>query len=132
MTYPAYPPQNNYQPSQWSYRIIPGYIRQTDKSKIVFALLSFFFGSFGVQYFYIGKNTAGAVTLIASMLLGSIILAITLILSIFTFGLSFLALAALLGILELVTLIQTIVVLCMSDEKFERNFVLTDKTFPIF
>ena len=76
------------------------------KSRGVAALLAIFLGSLGIQYFYLGKNTAGVIALV---------------LSIITCGIP--------GILWL---IQGIMMFTMSQADFERKFVYSTSTFPLF
>ena len=71
------------------------------------ALLAIFLGTLGIQYFYLGKTTAGVITLLISVLSC--------------------------GILSLLTLIQGILLFCMSNEEFERKFAgPTSSSFPMF
>lgn len=71
-------------------------------------LLAIFLGSLGIHYFYMGKTTAGIVCLLIT------------ILSCGTIG-------AVLGIL---TLIQGILILCMSESEFEQRYIYTQSTIP--
>lgn len=83
------------------------YQPQTDKSKVAFGILAILLGSLGVQYFYVGKIGGGFICLLISCV------------TCFT-------------IWPVITLIQGIVALCMSDEEFERKYVLSNNTFPLF
>lgn len=76
------------------------------KDKTVTALLGLFLGSLGIHYFYLGKTTAGILTIILS--------------------------ACSCGIWSVITFIQAIMILVMSDEEFDAKYVYTDKTFPLF
>ncbi|MDE5940932.1 MAG: TM2 domain-containing protein [Muribaculaceae bacterium] len=76
------------------------------KSRGVAGLLAIFLGGLGVQYFYLGKTTAGIITII----------------------LSFISC----GIWQIITLIQGILMLCMSNAEFYRKYVQTNSTFPLF
>lgn len=82
------------------------YMQKSDKSKIVFGILAILFGWLGVEYFYVGKIGGGIITIALCIVTC--------------------------GAWELLTLIQGIVVLCMSDEDFDRKFVYSNSTFPLF
>lgn len=76
------------------------------KDKTTAALLAILLGGFGIQYFYLGKTTAGILTIVitfCSCLIWQIIM-----------------------------LIQGIMMLTMSEEDFRVKYIDTDKTFPIF
>ena len=76
------------------------------KSRGVAALLAILIGSLGVQYFYLGKTGAGLITI----------------------GLSLITC----GFWSVVTLIQGILMLCMTNETFRQTYVETTSTFPLF
>ena len=76
------------------------------KSRGVCALLEIFLGGFGIQYFYLGKNTAGVIALIGTWVLC--------------------------GIPSILWLIQGILMLTMSSADFERKYETTTSTFPLF
>lgn len=76
------------------------------KSRGVAGLLAIFLGGFGIQYFYLGKNTAGVITLIITL--------------------------CLCGIPSIIWLIQGILMLCMNQQDFERKYVYSTSTFPLF
>lgn len=80
------------------------------KSRGVTALLAIFLGGFGVQYFYLGKTTAGIVFLLATVLSCGILGTIVSILS----------------------LIQGILMLCMTNQEFTRKYVSAQVSFPLF
>lgn len=84
------------------------------KSRGLFALLALLLGTWGIQYFYIGKTTAGILTI-----------------CIFC-GLSLLSCFYATPFLGLLPLIQGIVVFCSNNQEFERKFVNTTDTFPLF
>ena len=69
----------------------------------VFALV---IGCLGIQYFLIGKTTAGILTIVISLVT--------------------------LGFWGIITFIQGIMILCMSEEEWERKFVNSNKAFPLF
>lgn len=76
------------------------------KSRLAFGLFAIFLGCLGIQYFYVGKNTAG----IISIILGLVSC----------------------GLWSIVTLIQGILVLVMSQPAFEQKYVYSPSTFPVF
>lgn len=76
------------------------------KSRGVAALLAILLGSIGVQYFYLGKIGGGIITILLTMVTC--------------------------GIWQIVTLIQGIMMFCMSNSEFRRKYVLTTSTFPLF
>jgi TM2 domain-containing membrane protein YozV len=76
------------------------------KARGVAALLAIFLGSLGIQYFYLGKNTAGIIALVVSLVTC--------------------------GIPGIIWLIQGILMFTMSQEDFERKYVNTTSTFPLF
>ncbi len=71
-------------------------------------LLAIFLGSLGIHYFYMEKKSAGItcllITLLSCGILGTI--------------------------LSVVTLVQGILILCMSEEEFENRYIHSDATFP--
>jgi TM2 domain-containing membrane protein YozV len=80
------------------------------KSRGIAALLAIFLGAFGVHYFYLGKTTPGVVFLVASLLTCFILSAVT----------------------SIIALIQGIMMLCMSQEEFERKYTNPAISFPLF
>lgn len=82
------------------------------KSRGVAALLAIFLGSFGVQYFYLGKISAGVLSLVVSLVLTCTI---------------FLA-----WVPGLVWFVQGILMFCMSNADFRRKYVTTRLSWPIF
>lgn len=76
------------------------------KSRGVAGLLAIFLGGLGIQYFYLGKNTAGVITIIVTLVLC--------------------------GIPSIIWLIQGILMLCMSQQDFERKYVYSTSTYPLF
>lgn len=74
--------------------------------KTVAGILAIVFGGLGIQYFYLGKTTAGILTIVI------------------TFCSCF--------IWRIVMLIQGIMMLTMSEADFRAKYIDTDKTFPIF
>ena len=81
-------------------------VQRQDSQRILCGILALLIGTLGIQYFVIGKTTAGILTIVLSI--------------------------CTCGLWGIITLIQGIMILCMSDEDFENKFVNTPKTFPIF
>lgn len=99
------PAQNQY--SQQSYRPIGVFDDgPSGKSRGVAALLAFFLGGFGAHYFYLGKTSGGLICLLLTMITC--------------------------GFWGVILLIQFFLFLTMSQEDFERKFVNSTSTFPLF
>ena len=79
------------------------------KDHVVASLLAIFLGPLGVHKFYLGYNTAAFITM-----------AVTVIGSIFTFGLA----ANVMGVLSL---IEGVIYLTKSQTEFEEIYVIGDK-----
>lgn len=79
---------------------------QTNNRKIIAGILAILLGTLGIQYFYLGKTTGGLITILLSIITC--------------------------GAWSIVTLIQGILMLLMTDAEFERKYVDTTKTFPLF
>lgn len=79
---------------------------KTDKDKLVAGLLAIFLGFFGLQYFYIGKTTGGIYCLLLSIVTC--------------------------GLWEIISFIQGILMLTMSQRDFENKYVLSPSAFPLF
>lgn len=77
----------------------------TDK-KLVTGLFAIFLGCLGIQYFYLGKTTAGILSIVIAL--------------------------CSCGIWGVVTLIQGILMLTMTEEDFKAKYVDNDRTFPLF
>lgn len=76
------------------------------KSRGVAALFAIFLGCFGVQYFYLGKTTGGIITILLSIVTC--------------------------GLWEVITIIQGVLMLCMTNAQFRQKYVLTQSSFPLF
>lgn len=76
------------------------------KDKVTAGLLAIFLGYLGIHYFYIGKTSAGLITILLSL--------------------------CTCGAWSIITLIQGIVMLTMADEVFDAKYVSNDITFPVF
>lgn len=80
--------------------------REAGSKKLLCGLMAIFFGTLGVQYFVIGKVAGGFISILLSLVTC--------------------------GLWEIVTLIQGILILAMSDEEFERKYLDNTSTFPLF
>ena len=107
------PGQQQQYSQQYSYNPQPAYDRNNafdegpeGKSRGVAALLAIFLGGLGVQYFYLGKVTGGLLTILLTIVTC--------------------------GLWEVLTLIQGILMFCMSNEDFRRKYVLSTSTLPLF
>lgn len=76
------------------------------KSRGIAALLAIFLGGFGVHYFYLGKVGAGVITILLTLLTCSV--------------------------WSVVTFIQGIYMLCITNEQFENKYAATLSSFPLF
>jgi TM2 domain-containing membrane protein YozV len=76
------------------------------KSRGLAGLLALLLGSLGIHYFYLGKTTAGLLTILLS--------------------------AVTCGVFGVVTFIQGIVFFCLSNEEFRRKYVTSLSSFPLF
>jgi len=76
------------------------------KSRGVAGLLAILIGTLGVHYFYLGKVGGGILTIILSFVTC--------------------------GLWGIIVLIQGILMLCMTNEEFERKYVTNSSTFPLF
>lgn len=76
------------------------------KSKVAAGVLAILLGGLGIQYFYLGKVAGGFITILLTIITC--------------------------GLWEVLTLVQGIIMLTMSDPEFDRKFVYTDKTLPLF
>lgn len=84
----------------------PGYGQWSGKSKIVAGLFAIFLGYLGVQYFYCDKVGAGFITILLSLVTC--------------------------GGWSVVTLIQGIYMLTLTDRQFDDKYVYNKATFPLF
>lgn len=78
---------------------------ENKKSPIVFALLAWFLGWLGAQYFYVGKTKGGIIWLLLS--------------------------AVTCNLLGIVDAIQAIMALVKGQDWLDEKFVNNDKTLPI-
>ncbi len=109
-----YGQQQNYYGQQQGYQYGEPYFDRNNpfdegpegKSRGVSALLAIILGGLGVQYFYLGKVAAGLLTILLTFVTC--------------------------GIWQILTLIQGILMFCMTNEEFRRKYVLTPSFFPLF
>jgi TM2 domain-containing membrane protein YozV len=85
------------------YNNVPRDFVQGPKSKVVAALLAFFLGGLGIHKFYLGYNTAGIIILLISLVGG-----------LFTFGIASI-------VISILTFIEFFIYLTMTDETFEAT-----------
>lgn len=76
------------------------------KSRGVAALLALLLGSFGVQYFYLGKIAGGFICILLMIVTC--------------------------GAWGIINLIQGVLMFCMDNRTFRQKYVLSDSTFPLF
>lgn len=79
---------------------------ENDSKKTVCGILAIVIGGLGLQYFLIGKTTAGILTILLSLVTC--------------------------GIWSIITLVQGIMILCMSESEWRRKYVDSTSTFPLF
>lgn len=82
------------------------YNRKSESKRIPCGVLALLLGGFGIHYFVINKGIAGIITIVLTLITC--------------------------GIWSLVTFVQGIMILCMSDRKFEEKYVNNIDAFPIF
>ena len=80
------------------------------KSRGVAGLLALFLGCVGLHYFYIGKTSAGVLFLVATMLTCGILGVVT----------------------EIVSIIQGVLFFTSTQDEFERRWVNSPSSFPLF
>lgn len=83
-----------------------GEVSVTGKSKVAAGVLAILLGGLGIQYFYCGKVAGGFICILLTLVTC--------------------------GLWEILSLVQGIMMLSMSEHDFEQKYVLTDKTFPLF
>lgn len=74
--------------------------------KLLCGLFAIFLGYLGIQYFILGKTTGGILTILLSCITC--------------------------GAWSVITLIQGILMLCMSEEEFQRKYIDNPATMPLF
>lgn len=78
----------------------------TDSKRILCGIMAMLFGVLGIQYFIVGKIAGGFITILLSLVTC--------------------------GLWEIITFIQGIMMLCMSDSDFRRKYIDSTSTLPIF
>lgn len=81
-------------------------VPNSGKDHIGAGVLAILLGTLGIQYFYVGKTTAGFLSILISF--------------------------CTCGMWNVITLVQGILMITMTQEEFDKKFVYTDKTFPVF
>ena len=76
------------------------------KSRGVAALLAILLGGLGIQYFSLGKSTAGIISIVLSLVTC--------------------------GIWSVIALIQGILMFCMTNEQFRQKYIVNPSSFPLF
>lgn len=77
-----------------------------DSKKTLCGIMALLFGFLGIQYFVIGKVAGGFITILLSILTC--------------------------WLWKIVTFIQGIMILCMSESEFRRKYINTTSTLPLF
>lgn len=81
-------------------------INTTGKDKILCGILALLLGGFGAHYFYLGKIGGALICILLTLVTC--------------------------GAWSIITLIQGILILTMTQAQFEQKYVLSKSTFPIF
>ena len=79
---------------------------EVTSKKTLCGILAILVGTLGIQYFVINKVPAGLITILLSIVTC--------------------------GLWGVVTLVQGILMLCMSDEDFKRKYIDSTSTLPLF
>lgn len=74
--------------------------------KLLCGIFAIIIGGLGIQYFILGKTTGGILTILLSCITC--------------------------GLWTIITFIQGILILCMSEEEFKRKYIENPATMPIF
>lgn len=85
-----------------------GYQQQpvADSKRVICGIMALLFGTLGVQYFIMGKVGGGFLTILLSIVTC--------------------------GCWGILTFIQGIMMLCMTDQEFERKYINSTSTLPLF
>ena len=86
--------------------VSPQPVASSGKDKVAAGVLALLLGSFGVQYFYLGKVGGGFLTILLSLVTC--------------------------GLWGAITFVQGILMLTMTQEEFDRKYVYTNSSFPLF
>lgn len=79
---------------------------ETNSKKVLCGIMAILLGGLGVQYFILGKVAGGFITILLTIVTC--------------------------GLWEVVTLIQGILMLCMSEDEFRRKYIDNPATLPLF
>lgn len=79
---------------------------EVESKKTLCGIMALLFGTLGIQYFILGKVAGGFITILLSVITC--------------------------GGWGIITFIQGIIILCMSDSEFKRKFVDSTSTLPLF
>lgn len=79
---------------------------ETNSKKTLCGIMAILFGCLGIQYFVMGKTAGGFITILLSLITC--------------------------GLWQVVTLIQGILMLCMTDDDFKRKYIDSSSTLPLF
>lgn len=79
---------------------------EVSSKKTLCGIMAILLGTLGIQYFVIGKTAGGFITILLSIVTC--------------------------GLWEVVTLIQGIMMLCMSNADFKRKYIDSTSTLPLF
>ena len=82
-----------------------------DKNKILAGLLAIFLGGLGIHKFYLGYTTPGIITLLITLFGGAL-----------TFGVGG-------GVMLIISFIEGVIYLTMSDEKFNETYCINKKNW---
>lgn len=105
-TPPPYNGQNTSFPPRPDYFDSLSSTGTSGKSRLAFALFAIFLGWIGLQYFYVNKASGGIITIVLTLITC--------------------------GAWEIISFVQGVLVLVMSQEEFERKYVYTPASFPLF
>lgn len=84
----------------------PSGVEKPAKEKIVAGIFAINFFAIGLHYFYLGKTTAGILTIVLNLVSC--------------------------GIWAILMVVQGILILMMDDDTFQAKYVNNEKTFPLF
>lgn len=83
-----------------------GYYSDASGKRVAAGVLAILLGGLGVQYFYINKIGGGFITILLSLVTC--------------------------GLWSVLTLVQGILMLTMTDQEFDRKFIYTKNVLPLF
>lgn len=89
-----------------SHNTTPSAHSEISSKRVTCGVLAILLGTLGIQYFVIGKTAGGLITILLSIVTC--------------------------GAWGIVTLIQGILILCMTDSEFQRKYLESTNTLPLF